>query len=84
LIWIFSPDWYDKRLKSFNCGVSLAADSSAVYAPLKRRLNVKRKKLAFTLVELRVAIAIIGVLIALLFSLGRLALPFGISRFAMV
>jgi prepilin-type N-terminal cleavage/methylation domain-containing protein len=44
----------------------LAADSSAVYAPLKRRLNVKRKKRAFTLVELLVVIAIIGVLIALL------------------
>jgi prepilin-type N-terminal cleavage/methylation domain-containing protein/prepilin-type processing-associated H-X9-DG protein len=37
-----------------------------VYAPLKRRLNVKRKKRAFTLVELLVVIAIIGVLIALL------------------
>jgi prepilin-type N-terminal cleavage/methylation domain-containing protein/prepilin-type processing-associated H-X9-DG protein len=37
-----------------------------VYAPLKRRLNVKRKRHAFTLVELLVVIAIIGVLIALL------------------
>ncbi|MDR0871715.1 MAG: DUF1559 domain-containing protein [Planctomycetaceae bacterium] len=37
-----------------------------MYAPLKRRLNVKRKRRAFTLVELLVVIAIIGVLIALL------------------
>jgi prepilin-type N-terminal cleavage/methylation domain-containing protein/prepilin-type processing-associated H-X9-DG protein len=37
-----------------------------VYAPLKRRLNVKRNKHAFTLVELLIVIAIIGVLIALL------------------